>query len=64
MITVNGEELAIENHCTVAELLVRVGIAPPCAVEVNRTVVPFRDHPDHQVGPGDVVEIVTFVGGG
>lgn len=64
MITVNGEELAMESPCTVSELLIRVGISPPCAVEVNRTVVPLREHADHRVASGDVVEIVTFVGGG
>jgi thiamine biosynthesis protein ThiS len=36
----------------------------PCAVEVNRMLVPKRRHEQHMLLEGDQVEIVTFVGGG
>ena len=36
----------------------------PCAVEVNRTLVPRSRHESHQLQDGDRVEVVTLVGGG
>jgi thiamine biosynthesis protein ThiS len=33
-------------------------------VEVNRKVVPRRQHAEHTLRDGDTVEIVTLVGGG
>jgi sulfur carrier protein len=36
----------------------------PVAVEKNREVVPRAEHPSVLLAPGDVVEIVHFVGGG
>jgi sulfur carrier protein len=36
----------------------------PVAVEVNRAIVPRAAHAVHPVAPGDVIEIVHFVGGG
>jgi sulfur carrier protein len=34
------------------------------AVEVNKRVVSHRRHGEHALAEGDVVEIVTLVGGG
>ncbi|MGH7295350.1 MAG: sulfur carrier protein ThiS [Polyangiaceae bacterium] len=36
----------------------------PVAVEVNREVVPRARHAEHAIAPGDVIEVVHFVGGG
>ncbi len=64
-ITVNGEaremgdELSVAAHLATLELQGR-----PCAVEVNRSVVPRRSHAEHALEDGDSVEIVTLVGGG
>ncbi|HMN97733.1 MAG TPA: sulfur carrier protein ThiS [Phycisphaerales bacterium] len=64
-VTVNGERTEVAESTTVAELLRRAGVADrPCAVEVNRTVVPRREHGQRTLAEGDVVEIVTLVGGG
>jgi sulfur carrier protein len=64
-ISVNGETLELEAAITVAELLGRVRVAPgACAVEVNRTLVPRRQHEERRLADGDAVEIVTLVGGG
>jgi len=35
-----------------------------CAVEVNRRVIPRRDHATATLVDGDRIEIVTLVGGG
>ena len=64
-ITVNGDEVTLEDACTVADLLVRFSMHDKaCAVELNRSLVTRRDHDERRIQEGDVVEIVTFVGGG
>ena len=64
-ITVNGEEVKLDGPCTVAELLARYKLHDKaCAVEVNSALVTKRDHAQRQLNEEDVVEIVTFVGGG
>lgn len=64
-ITVNGEELTLDAPCTVAQLVRQHNLAETaCAVEVNRQLVPKRQHPLHELADGDTVEIVTLVGGG
>lgn len=55
----------VNDGCTVRQFLQSRGLhASPCAVEVNRTLVPKRRHEEHQLADGDTVEIVTLVGGG
>ncbi len=64
-LTVNGEAPEVPNECSVADLIrLRSLEGKPCAVEVNRTVIPRGDHPTHYLKPGDLIEIVTLVGGG
>jgi len=64
-ITVNGDQLHLEDGAFVAEILLRRDVRDlPCAVEVNRAVVSHRNIETHQLHDGDVVEIVTLVGGG
>lgn len=64
-ITLNGEPTLISDGTTVAVLLAgRALDRMPCAVEVNRAVVPKREHAEHQLHDGDTIEIVTLVGGG
>ena len=61
---VNGEPM--ETDATrVAELVERLGLSGQAvAVEVNREVVPKRRHGEVELCEGDVVELVTLVGGG
>src|SRR5687768_14723119 len=64
-LTINGEPRTLTDAPTVAQLLDQLGHdRRRVAVEVNREVVPFRDHPEHRLAEGDAVEIVTLVGGG
>jgi sulfur carrier protein len=65
MVSVNGDRVDLEPPCSLEDLLERFRLAEsPCAVEVNRTLVPRRDHAGHVLRDGDEVEIVTLVGGG
>jgi|GEM_PF-94959 len=61
---INGEEkdLDIVNVESLLQALDLVG--RPVAVEVNRQLVPKRDHTGTLLQDGDEVELVTLVGGG
>jgi thiamine biosynthesis protein ThiS len=49
----------------VAALLERLRIATPrVAVERNREIVPKGEYASTSLAPGDVLEVVEFVGGG
>jgi sulfur carrier protein len=62
---VNGGSREVPDGLTVRGLVEHLGLAEgPVAVEINRAVVPRAQHAEHRVLPGDVVEIVHFVGGG
>ena len=64
-VTVNGTHTQIQDGSTVAALLEKLDLAKhPCAVEVNKALVPKRRHAEHALKDGDVLEIVTLVGGG
>lgn len=66
-LTINGElrEIEIAPPPTVAALLRALkSDGTPCAVEVNRAIVPHTARERTALRDGDTVEIVTFVGGG
>jgi sulfur carrier protein len=63
--TVNGERKELPDGLTVAGLLLHLGVrAERVAVERNGAVVKRARHAEEALAPGDVLEIVTFVGGG
>ena len=62
---INGEEKNVGNVSTVAELLKFLNLEKAfVAVEVNRQLVPKAQHLDFVLRDGDILEIVTLVGGG
>jgi thiazole synthase len=64
-ITVNQELQALPEPATISALLERLGMdSRRVAVEVNRDVVPRARHGEFRLLPGDMVEVVTLVGGG
>jgi len=63
--TVNGDARELPDGLSVADLLRHLGVrAERVAVERNGTVVKRARHPQEKIANGDVLEIVTFVGGG
>jgi thiazole synthase len=66
LITLNGERRDVPGLAlTVAELLAHLGVKPEhVAVEVNKALVTRSEHAATTVTGGDVMEIVTLVGGG
>ncbi len=64
-ITINAEPFTCDAPLTVAALLTRLGRdAAKLAVEVNLAIVPRAQQDTVVVNDGDIVEIVTLVGGG
>jgi thiazole synthase len=64
-ITLNGECREIPGPLSVAELLRHLGLKPEhVAVEVNRDLVTRSRQSETVIANGDVLEVVTLVGGG
>ena len=64
-LTINGEAREVAEGCNVAELLANLGFSgKPVAVEVNLELLPRGRHAQRRLAEGDVLEIVTLVGGG
>jgi sulfur carrier protein len=64
-INVNGQQQAIVDGATIAELLSELGLeSRHVAVEVNLEIVPRAKHAEHRLAEGDRLEVVTLVGGG
>lgn len=62
---INGEQREVPPELTVRGLLELLDLkSERVAVEVNAEVVKKAHHPERRLAEGDVVEIVTFVGGG
>ena len=64
-VTVNGSLRDVPDGVSVRALVEHVGLTEgPVAVEINGAIIPRARHTEHHVQPGDIVEIVHFVGGG
>jgi sulfur carrier protein len=63
--TVNGERVELPEDLTVEGLLQHLGVrGERVAVERNGAVVKRARHAEEKLAPGDVLEVVSFVGGG
>jgi sulfur carrier protein len=64
-IQLNGETHKFEENLSVEELLKKLSIDKnKVAVELNQTVVSKQTYSNTRIVNKDVVEIVTFIGGG
>ncbi len=64
-ISVNGEQKELDDGTVLQALIDEMNLeGKRYAVEVNREIVPKRQHPDYELKEGDVIEIVHAVGGG
>jgi len=64
MINVNGKPREVSQSLTIKGLIAELAVTGPYAVELNRQVCPKKLHDQTYLKEGDVVEIVTIVGGG
>ncbi|MGH7963338.1 MAG: sulfur carrier protein ThiS [Candidatus Binatia bacterium] len=64
-VILNGEEREWREDWTLADLVAELGLGKRrVAVEVNRDIIPHDECAGYRLQPGDVIEIVHFVGGG
>ena len=64
-LVVNGDTVHLGAPATVEQLLVQLGVGQRrVAVERNRKLVPKTDFDSTELSDGDVLELVTLVGGG
>lgn len=64
-LTVNNEEKEFPDGMTVRALLDRLDLSGQyVAVERNRRIVPYQTFEETVLADGDVLELVTLVGGG
>lgn len=65
MIQLNGKELSGYEEMTVEDLISRENFMKSrIAVEINGAIVSKSDYSTTLVHAGDVIEVVSFVGGG
>ncbi len=63
-LTINGQDQT-SDAATISDLLAERGMNPKLvAVEVNRQLITRKLHPQTPLADGDIIEIVTLVGGG
>ena len=64
IVVVNGNQTEQPNGITVRQLLAQSNLTPErVAIELNKRLVRSEKY-DAPLNDGDVIEIVTFVGGG
>lgn len=64
-VIVNGTERDVAEGMTVKGLITASGLeGRACAVEVNKRLVPHREHETRVLAAEDRVELVSLVGGG
>lgn len=65
MLTINGKDLSRYTGKRVSEMLEQEGyVAAQVAVERNEEILPKDTYADTELVDGDVIEVVTFMGGG
>jgi sulfur carrier protein len=64
-VSINGEARAVPAGLTVSRLLLHLDLQPPLVVVERNGDILRRDLYDAiEISPGDVLELVHFVGGG
>ncbi len=64
-IKLNGRAETVDEGSSISQLLESKGVNPVrVAVELNRRILRREEFESTKLGSGDVVEVVTFVGGG
>lgn len=65
MITLNGDAMSGIEGMTVEELIQQQQfVKSRIALEINGTIIRKKEYETTQIHDGDVVEVVSFVGGG
>lgn len=63
-VTLNGEQIAVQEACNVEALLEELQMTGRLAVELNGEIVPRSRYPALRIQEGDRIEVIRAVGGG
>lgn len=64
-VTINGDKKSFSSGLSIAELLSELKLnSRAIAVEINQQIKPRDTHETTRIQDGDILEIVTLVGGG
>lgn len=64
-LTINGEQMHLEDGTSVTGYLQQEKYHPDIVVvELNERIIPKEEHESTILQEGDILEIVTFMGGG
>ena len=64
-LTINGKEMEVPDGTTIAAFLEMHNLKPKSVVvEINRIIIDRDKYNEIELGEGDEVEIVRFIGGG
>ncbi len=64
-ITINGESRHINDDLSLEQLIQQLQlVSQQVAIEVNRQLIPRREHAGHRLRSGDQLEVVSLAGGG
>ncbi|MGH4123495.1 MAG: sulfur carrier protein ThiS [Clostridium sp.] len=62
---INGNEMDIENCITITSLLTYLNLSSEkVVIEVNYEIIPKENYENHKLYQADIIEVVSFVGGG
>ena len=65
ILTINGKQESIEKSVTLDALVAAKGLCPEkIVVEHNFSIIAKEDWPKITLGDKDMIEIISFVGGG
>ena len=65
MVTINGHSIGLKSSITIADYLAQNNYKTDrIAVELNEAILPKDSYASTILKDGDVLEIVSFVGGG
>ena len=65
MITVNGKTCEPLSDNSLNALIAHLGLKDQlCAVEINKELIPHNERNETTIMDGDIIEIVSLVGGG
>lgn len=63
-ITLNGKIFTLDSAINITQLLSRLDLSGPLAVEINQKIIPKSTFDTHKIKPEDNIEIVRAIGGG
>ncbi len=64
-VCVNGAWKTFSRNATIGTILADIGVNPASVVvEYNREIYSREDRNEQRLSEGDILEVVTFVGGG